>query len=461
MTRTAKIYISAVIAAGAGALLLGLWYWVYYGGARFWVLPLVALVAASLLKVRLPGMQATYSLSSLVLLYGVFNDQLPATLVAACLAAVAPSFFNTKSKVNWLRVSFNVANLALSVVLCFLATHTLRQLSCYEPAILTVAACLYFTVNIGLTSGAVSLTGGLPFSGSCSEWYVWTAPYYLVGATMVALIAGAGSQTEATGWLIPIPLLYMVHFFSSLANSRVAVGTRPENPSQLPPWAAVYVYGVIAAGLALAVVCGARWHSEDPMKLAAFAALAIVASMLKIRLPGMTGTLSLNFVLLIVAAAEMNVGEAVLLGAIAAVVQCLWHAKRRPPAVQVAFNSACLMLGTTMARWGYLAAIDHLTPASVLAPLIPATMILYFSNTLLVTTVLCLMEDKPLIDAWQQCNFWALPYYLVGATAAALMICAGRSTGWYSSLLLLPALAMVFASYRLHVSRLVVSPAAG
>jgi hypothetical protein len=121
-------------------------------------------------------MLATYSPGSLVLLYGVFNDQLPATLAAACLTAVAPSFCNAKSKVNWLRLSFNVANLSLSVMLCFLATHALRQLSWYEPAVLAVAACLYFTVNIMLTSGAVSLTGGLAFADAASEWYVWTAP---------------------------------------------------------------------------------------------------------------------------------------------------------------------------------------------------------------------------------------------------------------------------------------------
>lgn len=120
------------------------------------------------------------------------------------------------------------------------------------------------------------------------------------------------------------------------------------------------------------------------------------------------------------------------------------------------------MLSAALAQLGYRAALDHLTPGSVLAPLIPATMILYLSNTLFVAVVLCLTEDKPVTHASQQCNFWALPYYLVGGTAATLMICAGRSPEWYSSLLLLPALAMVFAFYRLHVSRLVAAaPTAG
>lgn len=460
MTKTAKTYISAVIATGTVALLLGLWSGAFYGGTRFWALPVVAL-AASLLKVRLPGMLATYSPGSLVLLYGVFNDQLPATLIAGCVSAIAPSFFNAKSKVNWLRLSFNAANLALSVALCYLATHALRQLSWYEPAVLAVAACVYFTVNILLTSGAVSLTSGVLFANAASEWYVWTAPYYLVGATIVALIANAGSQMESNAWLIPIPLLYLVHFFTSLAGSRWGGEKRPEHPSQLPPRAAAYIYGVIAMGLALAVMCGVWWRTTDPIKLAAYAAVTIAVSMLKIRLPGTHGTMSLNFVALIVAVAEFSVGETALLAAIAAVTQSLWHAKRRPLAIQVAFNAACVMLSGALAHMGYLAAMDHLTPGSVLAPLIPATMILYLANTLLVAVVLCLTEHKPATRAWQQCNFWALPYYLVGTTAAALMITAGRSSGWYSSLLLLPALAMVYASYRLHVSRLVAPQTAG
>lgn len=460
MTKTARTYIGAVIAAGAGALLVGLWSGTADTASRFWLVPLVALVA-SVLKMRLPGMLATYSPGSLVLLYGVFNDQLPVTLIAAVVAAVAPSFLNAKSKVNWLRLCFNMANLALSVVSCCLALHVLRGLNWYGPAVLAMVACVYFTVNILLTSGAVSLTGDLSFAAAASEWYVWTAPYYLLGAAIVGLLVSAGSQTGASGWLIPIPLLYLVHFFTSLAGLRMAGGKGPGNPSQLPPRAALYVYGVIAAGLALAVVCAAQWHTNDSLRLALLAAVTVAASMFKIRLPGMTGTMSLNFVLLIVAVAEMGIGEAVLLSIIAAAVQCVWHARRRPLMVQVAFNAACLMLSTALAHVGYHVALEHLPPGSTLASMIPATMILYLSNTLLVAVVLCLTEDRPITQAWQQCNFWALPYYLVGGTTAALMITAGHSSGWYSSLLLLPALAMLYASYHLHVSRLVVPQTGG
>jgi hypothetical protein len=66
--------------------------------------------------------------------------------------------------------------------------------------------------------------------------------------------------------------------------------------------------------------------------------------------------------------------------------------------------------------------------------------------------VLCLIDQLPLIHAWERCQFWTLPYYLVGIAAAALMISASQASGWYSSMLILPAIAVVYNSYRLHLA---------
>lgn len=453
MTRKARIYISAVMAGGVFALLLGFWNGTP-GSSGFWALPLVAALA-SLLKVRLPGMLATYSPASLVLLYGVFHGQLLPTLIGACAAAIVPSLVSSIAVMRWIRVGFNVANLCVSVVVCFESTLLLRHFGWYEPAVLTLAACLYFTVNILITSGVVSLTSATPIADAWNEWYVWTAPYYLAGAAIVAMLASSAGPSGSIGWLIPIPLLYLVHFFSLLAKSRIRAGS-PECKPALSMKAACYVYSVIGAAVVLLAAGMMLGTTENWMKLAGFAAAAIAASMFKIRLPGMTGTVSLNFVVLIASVAVLSAGESVLMAVVAAVTQTLWRA-RRARLVHVSFNAACLILSTALSRAGYETIRETISPESALAVLVPLTVaafILYVSNTVLVAVVLCLTENRPVTEAWQQCNFWAFPYYLVGATGAGLIVGANHSTTWYSSVLILPALAMVFLSYRVHVSRL-------
>jgi len=82
-----------------------------------------------------------------------------------------------------------------------------------------------------------------------------------------------------------------------------------------------------------------------------------------------------------------------------------------------------------------------------------ATFLFFVTNTLLVSTVLALLESKPVSAIWQQCYQWALPYYLVGATIAALVVTESRSIGWTVSLLILPLMFLVFLYYSMFVKQ--------
>ena len=453
MTLTAKFYLGIVIGAGGACLAAGLFSGDLGRSTHFLLFGLAVLVA-SVVKVRLPAMSATYSLSALVLLFGIFQFTLAETLIAGCLASLAQSLWNTKTKPDLLRASFNVANQAISLALCYTMANHLRAIPLYAPAIFVTVATTYFAINTGLTSGAVALVGGQSLAETFGEWYVWTAPYYLMGAAVVGVFAG-GHWMDAKAWLILLPLLYLVHFFTALSKTHDGATAGSNAASKLPPRASAYIRMVIVAGAMLGVAGLLGWQVKDPLKLVVFGVLTAAASVCKIRLPGITGTLSLNFVVLIVAISELDIWEAVFLGAVAAVVQGLWRPKQRPVPVQVAFNAACLMLSTALAAASYVLAAQYAPPGALLALLVPATLVLYAGNTVMVAVVLCLIEDKPFSYTWTNCNFWTLPYYLVGTVTAALMITSSHSTGWYSSALVLPAMVMVYASYNQHVARTV------
>src|SRR5207245_2839170 len=145
------------------------------------------------------------------------------------------------------------------------------------------------------------------------------------------------------------------------------------------------------------------------------------------RLPGLTSTISVTFVVFLVALVELSYAEVIFIATVATMVQTVWKAKRTPRLVQMAFNSACMVLSVSAAYVVCRVFLESTLASSILALLLVATLLLYGSNTVLVAAVMCLAEHKPMRSIWQQCYFWSFPYYLVGACASALMITAAES----------------------------------
>jgi hypothetical protein len=209
---------------------------------------------------------------------------------------------------------------------------------------------------------------------------------------------------------------------------------------------------IIAAGVGLLIYGALHWQSQSVSRFLGYFVMALLAGACKVRLPRLTSTISVSFVLILVAIAELGYAEAIWLSASVAVVQTVWKARRQPKPIRIAFNTAGLVLSTSVAFFVCRTVLD-LAPSELLPVLlIVATVLLYASNTAMVAAVLCLAEHKPMRDIWQQCYFWSFPYYLVGAAVAGLMIATARSAGWPFSFLVLPMLTMIYVSYRLHAS---------
>ncbi len=356
---------------------------------------------ASLVKLRLPGIAGTYSLNFLFVLIGVAYFGLPGTRAAGCAAIAAQSVWNTQRRPTLVQVLFNMANLAVSIGFCFLVAHRLLSLGLRpdQPAALALIAAVYFFTNTMLVSGVLSLLEGKPLREVCQQWYLWAFPYYLIGVAMVGLLPMAGRSRAPEAWLILLPLLHLVHFYHGLTfgshPSRGSSGADERAPALLVR-ALLYIAATLAAGLIVLAVCALYWRSANPPRLLCFLAAALLASTFKVRLPRMTSTISLNFVLLLAGIAELSFPEAVVMSAVAGLVQSVWRPKHQPKPVQVLFNSAALVLSTALAY----TVCRLVLVSSPLALLVQATALLYGCNTLLVAAVLWLTEDKPLSGMW-------------------------------------------------------------
>jgi len=145
-----------------------------------------------------------------------------------------------------------------------------------------------------------------------------------------------------------MPAFYLIHFFYGLSvQGGPTRGEETASKSEvrvLPASAKLYLGMVIASGLGLLSWGALEWESAGLVRFTTFLAIALVASGCKVRLPGMTETVSLNFVVLLAAITELPLAEVVFLAAASALVQSVWKAKVRPQAVQIWFGLTSMAL---------------------------------------------------------------------------------------------------------------------
>src|SRR5215510_1688760 len=85
---------------------------------------------------------------------------------------------------------------------------------------------------------------------------------------------------------------------------------------------------------------------ENLFAYVCYFALAILTSSWKVRLPGITGTMSVNFLFVLITIAAFSFSETVILASTACIVQCCWRPRKRPRCIQVLFNMAALAISS-------------------------------------------------------------------------------------------------------------------
>ena len=229
----------------------------------------------------------------------------------------------------------------------------------------------------------------------------------------------------------------------------------------MPSLAKAYIAIIAAVATVVLIVVASRWNPENLAHFVMFFALAMVASAMKIRLPGFKTTISSNFVFILVGIALFSFGETVLIGLGGALVQSLWKTQTRPKVVQVLFNAACLTVCTAAAFWASRGVLAMLGLDSLASMMVLGACVYVVMNTGLVSLVISLAEGRPLRELWSSCYEWTFPYFLVGAAVAGLASAAGHGTNLGVTLLVVPAMYFVYLYYRMHIIRAVLDNISG
>src|SRR5712691_10858747 len=216
--------------------------------------------------------------------------------------------------------------------------------------------------------------------------------------------------------------------------------------------AKLFISLIVIAGLATLVYGGVHQSSKNIAEFICYLGIAILASRLKVNLPGITGTLSVNFLFILIGVLELSFSETLILGAISMLAQCLYP--ERPKAIQVTFNVCAGSVSTALAYLVYHDRVTNLMIGNRPLLLGLAACVYFIANAGSIATVISLTERRPLIRILVDCYFWSFPYYLVGAGIAGAVTWLNRTFNWETSLILVPAVYVIYRSYRLYLGKL-------
>jgi diguanylate cyclase (GGDEF)-like protein/putative nucleotidyltransferase with HDIG domain len=216
--------------------------------------------------------------------------------------------------------------------------------------------------------------------------------------------------------------------------------------------ARVFVALVIAAGMACLLRGAIHQESKNIAEFICYLGVAILASRLRVTLPGITGTLSVNFLFILVAIAELSYSEAITLGAISMLAQC-WSSTR-PRTIQLTFNICAGSLSTAAAYLVYHNSFVNELIVNHPLILCLAASTYFIVNAGSIAIVISFSEGKPLSRILVDCYFWSFPYYLLGAGIAGAIAWFSHAFNWETSLLFVPAMYVIYRSYRLYLGKL-------
>ena len=219
-------------------------------------------------------------------------------------------------------------------------------------------------------------------------------------------------------------------------------------------WSVAYIGLVSAAGAATLGYSLLRWQTQDWTRYVFYCAIAFIASRMKVSLPGVTGTMSMNFLFVLLGIAELSLGETMVMGCLAMLVQCLLATKQRPRPVQVLFSVSSMACSILAAYAGYHSQLVFLHTLEKPMMLLVAAGLFFLINTFSVALVIALTEGKSVWGVWHDSYLWSFPNYLVAAAVAWMISAASHLVGWQSSLLLLPILYVIYRSHSLYIRRL-------
>jgi signal transduction histidine kinase len=209
----ADAYIASIIALGGSLIVRSIYLWTSDNPWLYLGFVLAALLTSAM-KVSLPGIKGTISVAYIFVLLSITRFSMPETIVLAVTACLAQCLWRPKQRVKTIQVSFTAASVASAVYLSYFLYHVLGGIRPTQTAsilILFVSTAAYFLLSTLFIAAAIGLTAKTSISQVWKEGYLWSFPYYLLGASIIALVEYLAPRVGLQLSLAAVPLIYGVY----------------------------------------------------------------------------------------------------------------------------------------------------------------------------------------------------------------------------------------------------------
>ena len=169
---------------------------------------------------------------------------------------------------------------------------------------------------------------------------------------------------------------------------------RSQTWRDLTPQAKLFIGLVVTAGIGVLLYGAIHQSSKNIAQFICYLGIGILASRMKVNLPGITGTMSVNFLFVLLGILELSFSETLILGCVSILVQSLYP--DRPNVLQITFNVCAGAFSTALAYIVYHNSLFNGLVGNQALLLGLAACTYFVANTGSIAVVISLTEEKRL-----------------------------------------------------------------
>ena len=223
--------------------------------------------------------------------------------------------------------------------------------------------------------------------------------------------------------------------------------------TQIPTKARVMIASAVVFSL-YAVTAGFREHANQSWTLLpVLLAAAVLTSRFKVKLPGMTTTMSGSLPVILYSILHLGLLGSLAVGAIAGLAQTLSSSGQKTRPVQMLFNASALLNATALGYWMFHYKPLQASTAAQMLALVLASAVYFLANTTPIAGIISVVEGRNALALWHKVFLWSFPNYVIGAGLAAIASAFSTAAGWAAMTAVVAALFGVYQSYKLFVDR--------
>jgi len=210
MRLQARIYIALVVSLGLTCLATADWRMEH---PALFGCYLAICIFASGMKVNLPGILGTMSVSFLFVLLGIQDLGAGQTMMIGCSGALVQCVWRPKNTLRPVQTVFSVANLAVAIYGAHYFYHwpVFLGLTHGTPISLIAASLIYFFLNTAGVAAVIALSESKSLVDTWRNCYFWSFPFYLLGASVAWVFSLLSDRGHLQSSLLLVPVIYVIY----------------------------------------------------------------------------------------------------------------------------------------------------------------------------------------------------------------------------------------------------------